>query len=465
MKNKIDLIGLKGIPLVQKGDDISKIIIENLKDNKISLDNGDIIAIAQTIISKSTGKVIDLNKVVVSDKANEIYKKILPETQKKGIPIKSPQLIQKILDESVHILEAEHVIIVETKHGFVCANAGIDKSNVEGKSRVALLPKDSDKEAHKIRKRIEEITNKQVAVIITDSFGRPFRVGAIGVALGISGINAILDKRGFFDLFGHKLQSTIIGQVDNIASAAQLIMGEADEGYPIVLIKGYKFEFKDNVSIKDILRDKDIDIFRKTTNFTEILKNRRSYKLKFDSKAISRDLIIECIDLARWAPSAHNAQHWRYILLEKGKTRQKLINSMNEKLREDLLKDGKPENFIKKKINKTRAKFIDAPFLILLCLDTNELEKYPNSERNQNEYIMGIQSISASAIYLLLAFESKKIAACWYCAPLFAKELIKKELNLPDTLDPMAFITAGYPIKIVKTPKRKELNEIIIDIE
>ncbi len=369
------------------------------------------------------------------------------------------------MDESIDIVESEHVLIVETKHGFICANAGIDKSNIEGEKKVALLPKDPDIEAYKIRKEIEKFTNKRVAVIITDSFGRPFRVGAVGVALGISGIKAILDRRGEEDLFGHKLQSTIVGQVDNIASAAQLIMGEADEGLPIIIIKGYKFDFKTNVSIKEILRQKDTDIFRKKNKFTEILKNRRSYKYKFDSRTIEKDLILQCINLARWAPSAHNAQHWRYILLKRGKIRESLINSMNKKLREDLYKDGKPEDFIRKKINNTKAKFIDAPYLILLCLDKNYLEKYPNLERNQYEYIMGVQSISASATYLLLAFESKNIAACWYCAPLFAKEIVKKELNLPDNFDPMAFITVGYPSNVLKAPKRKTLNEIIIDID
>lgn len=465
MSTKINLIGLKGIPLIKEGDNISKIIINALEKNKISLDNGDIIAIAQTIISKSTGQVIDLDEVVVGDKAKELYRKIIFKAQKEGIPIKSPELIQKILDESVDILESEHVLIVETKQGFICANAGIDKSNIEGEKKVALLPEDPDLEAYKIRKEIEKFTSKHVAVIITDSFGRPFRVGAIGVALGISGIKAILDRRGEKDLFGHELHSTIVGQVDNIASAAQLIMGEADEGYPIVLIKGYKFDFKTNVSIKEILREKDIDLFRKKKKFTEILKNRRSYKFKFDSRTIEKDLILECIDLARWAPSAHNAQHWRYILLEKGRIRENLINSMNEKLREDLYKDGKPEDFIRKKINKTKTTLIDAPYLILLCLDKNDLEKYLNLERNQNEYIMGVQSISASATYLLLAFESKNIAACWYCAPLFAKEIVIKELNLPDNLDPMAFITVGYPLNVLKAPKRKALNEIIIDID
>ena len=137
---------------------------------------------------------------------------------------------------------------------------------------------------------------------------------------------------------------------------------------------------------------------------------------------------------------------------------------MNKKLEDDLTHDGKSEDFIKKKVKKTRTQFLRAPYLILLCLDNEDLEKHSDFERTQNEFIMGIQSISASATYFLLALESKNIAACWYCAPLFAKELIKEVLNLPKFYIPMAFFTIGYPLKIPETPKRKKLDEIIFKL-
>ncbi|MHA1526576.1 MAG: nitroreductase family protein, partial [Promethearchaeota archaeon] len=131
---------------------------------------------------------------------------------------------------------------------------------------------------------------------------------------------------------------------------------------------------------------------------------------------------------------------------------------------EDLIKDGKTDAFINNKINSTRSQFLEAPFLVILCLDEHDLEIYPDNERNQNEFILGVQSISASATYLLLAFENKGIAASWYCAPLFAKETVKKALNLPNSLNPMAFFTVGYPLKTIKAPKRKKLNDIIYNL-
>lgn len=464
-KDEIKIIGLKEIPLIKKGDNISDIIIKALDRNGLTLQDGDIIVIAQTIISKSSGRTRNLNEIVPSEKALEIYKSIMPKTKLHGLPEKEPQLIQAILDESEQIIKSQHVLITETKHGFICADAGIDKSNVEGEGMVTLLPKNPDNEAEKIRITLKNKTKKEIAIIISDSFGRPFRLGAIGTAIGVSGINPILDVRGKKDLFGYELQTTIIGQVDSIAAAAQLVMGESDEGIPIVLIRGYNFEFNEKASIKSILRKKEIDIFRdnEVNMINKLLKNRRSYKLPFAPRIVDKKIIEECIELARWAPSAHNGQFWRYTILERDKTRVNVIDKMNEKLRNDLQKDGKSKEFIKLKIERTRINFVKAPILIILCLDSLDLEKYPDPERTQNEFILGIQSISSSATYLLLAFEMKKLAACWYCAPIFAKDIIKESLQLPDTYIPMAFFTVGYPLKAVKAPNRKELKDILFD--
>jgi len=162
MAPKIEIIGLKGIPLINPGDNISHIIFENLKNNKINLENGDIFVIAQTIISKSEGRIVNLDNIKPTEEAFEIYQKITPKAKERGIPIKEPELIQAILEESQEILKIEHVIITETKHGFVCANAGIDKSNIEGERCVALLPKNPDAVAENIRQELKKLTNKDV---------------------------------------------------------------------------------------------------------------------------------------------------------------------------------------------------------------------------------------------------------------------------------------------------------------
>jgi coenzyme F420-0:L-glutamate ligase/coenzyme F420-1:gamma-L-glutamate ligase len=463
MKNRIEVIGLENFPLINKGDRISDIILEVLEENQISLKEGDIILIAQSIVSKSLGDIVNLDEVKVSKRAFKIYENIKSKAKKLGIPEKQPELIQLILDQSKEIVASEHVLITETKQGFVCANAGIDKSNVEGKRIVSLLPEDPDKEAQKLRKEIEKKTKKNIAVIITDSFGRPFRIGSVGVAIGISNIKALIDKRGSKDLFGNELKSTIIAQIDNLASAAQLVMGETDEGIPVVILRGFRFEKDDKSSIQEIIRNKESDLFRlKNLNICKnILARRVSYKSEFANEEVDKEIILKCIKIATFAPNAHNNQCWRYIIIDRNNTRKKLIDKMNEKLKRDLIEDHKSKKFIEMKIKKTRKNFQEAPYLVILCLDSKDLEKYPDKDRSNAEYLMGIQSVSASATYLLIAFEIAGLASCWYCAPLFSQEIIRDILNLPKTYQPMAFFTVGYPKKISKKPPRKDLEEII----
>ena len=289
----------------------------------------------------------------------------------------------------------------------------------------------------------------------------------MGVAIGIAGISPISDKRGSKDLYGNILKSTIIGQVDNLASAAQLIMGETDEGLPVVIIKGYAYDLEEKSSISSILRKKHEDLFRrggKRQHMENIIRSRRSYKAKFNSKKVEREILRDCINMARWAPSAHNSQPWRYFFLEDEGVRERLINAINLKLKEDLKNDGMTEQFIEDKINKTRGNFMQAPHFVLLCLDEKNMERYPDGERSKKEYLMGVQSLSASAMCFLLALESKGLAACWYCAPLFAPDIVKNTLNLPDSYEPMAFFTVGYPLEHYKAPKRKELSDILTEL-
>jgi coenzyme F420-0:L-glutamate ligase/coenzyme F420-1:gamma-L-glutamate ligase len=244
-------------------------------------------------------------------------------------------------------------------------------------------------------------------------------------------------------------------------------MGEANEGLPVVIVRGYEYSIMEKSSINKILRKSELDLFKEKTidrNFETILKSRRSYKSDFNNKEISIKMIEDCIDMARWAPSAHNGQFWRYIIIEKGKIRESLIKKMNSKLKEDLMSEGKSDAYVFKKINKTRNQFLNSPYLILLCMESHDLKTNLDSARDFNEYIMGVQSISASATYLLLAFENIGVSACWYCAPLFAKQIIKDVLKLPSSFVPMAFFTVGYSTKPTQKPYRKELKEIIFKI-
>ncbi len=252
----IELIGISEIPLVEKGDEISELIVNALDKQGISLENGDILLIAETLISKAEGNILKLGDIIPSDESVII-------AQKSG---KDPKLVEAIIQESREVVEVgPDFVITETKHGFVCANSGIDESNVD-EGLATPMPEDADKSASKIREFLENKFNLDLAVIITDTQGRAFRNGAVGVAIGCSGINPLWRRAGENDLYGRELQTTEVATGDELAAAASLLMGQADEGIPAVIIRGFE-NFKDlrdtESGIAQLLRPKEFDVFRK----------------------------------------------------------------------------------------------------------------------------------------------------------------------------------------------------------
>lgn len=217
------------------------------------LSEGDIVVVAQKVISKAEGRLIDLKLVNPSEKSLQIAKQ----------NDKDPRLIELILNESVDILRlARGILIVETKRGLICANAGVDQSNVEkSNDYAALLPDDADLSARELRHSLKRKTGIDVAVVITDTFGRPFREGQINVAIGIAGIQPIKSYIGTLDMYGKKLKVTEIAVVDEIASAAELQMGKS-ERIPVVIIRGYVYQMVETSSLSQLLRARGKDLFR-----------------------------------------------------------------------------------------------------------------------------------------------------------------------------------------------------------
>ncbi len=248
---------LPKIPLVQPGDDLVEILFNSLQNARITLEDGDILVLAQKIVSKSEGRIVNLTTVTPSQEALELATR----------SAKDPRVVELILRETKEILRVRPgTIIVEHHLGFVCANAGIDHSNVMGKEGkpedwVLLLPKDPDRSALEIRRKIKISTGVRVGVMIIDSHSRAWRLGAIGTAIGISGLPGIVDKRGWRDLFGYRLKITLVAAADELAAAASLVMGEAAEGTPAVHVRGFPYPLRES-SLKEILRPIEQDLFR-----------------------------------------------------------------------------------------------------------------------------------------------------------------------------------------------------------
>ncbi|GAB4500548.1 MAG: coenzyme F420-0:L-glutamate ligase [Anaerolineales bacterium] len=258
----LTLTPLPNMPLIRPDDNLAEILVNSLREAEITLQDGDILVLAQKIVSKAENRLVNLADIQPSPAAREL-------AQKSG---KDPRLAELLLRESSEVLRVRiGSVIVEHRLGFVCANAGIDHSNVaapagggesgQAADWVLLLPENPERSAAQIRAALEKASGKRLGVMIIDSHGRAWRLGTVGIAIGLSGLPGLLDERGWQDLFGYTLQITVVGVADELAAAASLMMGQAAEGKPAVHVRGFPYPLREG-SLSELLRPKDQDMFR-----------------------------------------------------------------------------------------------------------------------------------------------------------------------------------------------------------
>lgn len=251
--NPVQVIAVEGLPLIKKGDDLAQLISHAAGKQHTPIENGDILIVTHVAVSKAEGNVINLDRVIPSKAAKEI-------AEKTG---KDPALVEVVLQESKSIVRMrEGVLITENRQGFVCANSGVDRSNVEGVRNVAPLPRDPDASARRIRKGIRKLTGCNVAVIVSDTHGRPFRIGEVNVAVGVSGLKPIRDRRGERDLFGYVLKIKQTAIADELASAAELVIGQANEGIPVAIVRGYNYPKSETSKVTELVRPTEKNLFK-----------------------------------------------------------------------------------------------------------------------------------------------------------------------------------------------------------
>jgi coenzyme F420-0:L-glutamate ligase/coenzyme F420-1:gamma-L-glutamate ligase len=252
---QVTFTSVPDIPLIQPGDDLARIVVERMTNAQIALQDGDVVVFAQKVVSKCEGRLVRLSEVTPSARALEVA----------AVTGHDPRLDEIILSESHEVIKMRPgLLIVEQRSGFVCANAGVDRSNIEpsdGEIVVSLLPLDSDASARRLRERLRELTGATVAVLIIDTHGRVFRDGVVGVSIGVAGMKALRDARGEEDLFGFHLMHTIIAPADEIAAGASMLMGQSGEGRPVVVVRGARYEPGDG-SVRELIRPRERDMFR-----------------------------------------------------------------------------------------------------------------------------------------------------------------------------------------------------------
>ena len=248
----IQILPVRGLPVIEDGDRLSKLICQAMVNQGARIEDGDVIVVTHVIVSRSEGNVVNLQDVEPSKFAEIVALRAE----------KDPALVEVILREAQSIIRMRNgSLITQTKHGLICANSGVDRSNVPGKNMVALLPEDADASARRIRRNIEKETGKKVAIIISDTHGRPLRDGEINVAIGVAGLEPIRDRRGETDLFGYILKAKRTAIADELASAAELVIGQTDEGVPVAIVRGYSYVKSEEATAKKMLRPLEKEFF------------------------------------------------------------------------------------------------------------------------------------------------------------------------------------------------------------
>jgi coenzyme F420-0:L-glutamate ligase/coenzyme F420-1:gamma-L-glutamate ligase len=251
----IMLIAIPGIPMIQPGNDLAAIIVEQAQAAGIALEQDDVVVITHKIVSKAEGRAVRLSQVTPSPEAVEVA----------ALVHKDPRLVEIILRESRGIVAMRRdLLVVENNLGLICANAGIDRSNIEhmdDDTTLMPLPQDPDTSARAIRERLQSLTGRRLAVLIIDTLGRPFREGVIGMTIGIAGLHPLMDVRGQHDLFGYVMEHTVINRADEIAASASMLMGQTDERRPVVIVRGAPYS-RGEGSFRQMLREPAKDLFR-----------------------------------------------------------------------------------------------------------------------------------------------------------------------------------------------------------
>jgi coenzyme F420-0:L-glutamate ligase / coenzyme F420-1:gamma-L-glutamate ligase len=251
MSSEVRVIGIDGIPEAREGDDPARLVLDGLEHDGVRLEDGDVVVVTHKFVSKAEGRLVDLRTIEPSPFARQLAERYEKDARQ----------VEVVLRESTRIVRMDHgVIIAETPHGFVCANAAVDASNAPGAEIVVLLPVDPDDSARRIRDSLMRQTGVDVAVIITDSFGRPWRSGIVDVAIGVAGMVPLVDYRGQHDDQGYELRATVVAIADEIASAAELATGKLDRR-PVAIVRGYHYE-RGEGSGQDLVRDPSRDMFR-----------------------------------------------------------------------------------------------------------------------------------------------------------------------------------------------------------
>ena len=405
----VEVIPVDGLPEVRPGDDLASMLEEPLR--ALGARSGDVVVVTQKIVSKAEGRVVP-----DGDRAAWVERETERVVARRG-----------------------DLTIAATRHGFVCANAGVDASNVEG-GGLTLLPVDPDGSAERIRAALTEpLAIEDLAVVITDTFGRAWREGVVNVAIGVAGIPALIDLRGAPDHTGRELEATIVALADEIATASGLVMGKA-AGVPAALVRGVATGGARPGRGADLVRGAQDDLFRESP--LQALHARRTIR-SFAPGPVPRQALEEAIRAACTAPAPHHTRPWRFSVLTGAPAKRGLLSAIADAWRTDLRGDATPEDVIARRIASSDAVLGQAPVLIVPWVSFSRSHPYDDPERSHAEQEMFLLSGGAAIQNLLLALHAQGLASCWISSTLFCQEETRAVLDMDEGWFALGTVACG----------------------
>ncbi|WP_327087388.1 coenzyme F420-0:L-glutamate ligase [Nonomuraea sp. NBC_01738] len=398
----IEILPVTGLPEVKPGDDLAALL------SGADLRDGDIVVITSKIVSKAEGRVR-----------------------------RAPDRTAAIEEETERVVARRgDTVISQTRHGFVMAAAGVDASNTEP-GTVLLLPEDSDASANRIRAALPVAAG----VIISDTFGRPWRHGLTDVAIGVSGVTPLADFRGGDDTHGNPLQATVTALADEIAAAAELVKGKLS-GVPVAIVRGlpHLVLSGDGPGVRPLIRPADEDLFRYGSR--DVVFARRTIRA-FSADPVDPGAVRRAVEAGIAAPAPHHTTPWRFVLLESPEVRVKLLDAMRDAWIDDLRGDGFTEESIAKRVRRGDV-LRNAPYLVVPCLVMEGSHTYRDERRNASEREMFIVATGAGVENFLIQLAVEGLGSAWVSSTMFCRPVVREILDLPSTWDPMGCVAVGH---------------------